>query len=74
LLIADEPTGKSWSENGARILDLISEVNRELGIRFACHHSREVAPIANRIFFMRDGSIERIETSALKESHPIAAV
>ena len=75
LLIADEPTGNLDSENGARILDLISEVNRDLGITvLLATHSREVASIANRIFFMRDGCIERIESSVLKESDSIAAV
>ncbi len=75
LLIADEPTGNLDSENGARILDLITEVNRDLGITvLLATHSREVASTAGRIFFMRDGCIERIESSALKESRPIAAV
>jgi putative ABC transport system ATP-binding protein len=75
VLIADEPTGNLDSENGSRILDLISEVNHDLGITvLLATHSREVAAITNRIFFMRDGCIERMESSALKESHPIAAI
>ena len=75
LLIADEPTGNLDSENGTRILNLISEVNRDLHITvLLATHSGDVAAIANRIFFMRDGCIERIESSALKESHPIAAI
>jgi putative ABC transport system ATP-binding protein len=75
LLIADEPTGNLDSENGAKILDLISEVNHDLGVTvLLATHSREVAAIANRIFFMRDGLIERIDSSALKERRPIAAV
>jgi putative ABC transport system ATP-binding protein len=75
LLIADEPTGNLDSENGSRILDLLAEVNRELHITILlATHSREVASIANRVFFMRDGIIERIEIPAMKESDPIAAV
>jgi len=50
-------------------------LNRALGITvLLATHSREVASIANRIFFMRDGCIERIESSTLKEPDSIAAV
>lgn len=61
LLIADEPTGNLDSENGARVLALLDELNRELGVTLLlATHSPEVAAAAQRIVQMRDGLIEKI--------------
>ena len=44
LLIADEPTGNLDSENGARVLALLAEINRDLGVTLLlATHSPEVA-------------------------------
>ena len=60
LLIADEPTGNLDSENGARVLRLLSELNREMGLTILlATHSIETAEAADRIVHMRDGAIER---------------
>ncbi len=62
LLIADEPTGNLDSENGARILQLLSELNYELQLTILlATHSRETAAAAQKIIFIRDGLIEREE-------------
>ncbi len=60
LIIADEPTGNLDSDNGARVLDLLAELNRErrLSIVLATHDS-DVARRATRILHMRDGRIDR---------------
>jgi putative ABC transport system ATP-binding protein len=56
LLVADEPTGNLDSENGARVLALLAELNRELGITILlATHSHEVAAAASRVFRMKDG-------------------
>ncbi len=56
LLIADEPTGNLDSENGRRVLALLSEINRELGITILlATHSVEVSDAAHRVVHMRDG-------------------
>jgi putative ABC transport system ATP-binding protein len=56
LLVADEPTGNLDSENGAKVLALLSELNRELGITILlATHATEVASAAGRVLRMRDG-------------------
>jgi putative ABC transport system ATP-binding protein len=56
LLIADEPTGNLDSENGARVLALLSDVNRESGVTILlATHAAEVAASARRVLRMRDG-------------------
>lgn len=56
LLVADEPTGNLDSENGARVLALLAELNRELGITILlATHAHEVAAAAGRVLRMKDG-------------------
>jgi ABC-type lipoprotein export system ATPase subunit len=56
LLVADEPTGNLDSENGARVLALLAELNQELGITILlATHALEVAAAAGRVMRMRDG-------------------
>jgi putative ABC transport system ATP-binding protein len=64
LLIADEPTGNLDSENGARVLDLLGELNRELNLTILlATHGAEAAAAADRIVRMRDGRVETIEAA-----------
>jgi len=59
LLVADEPTGNLDSENGARILSLLRELNRELAVTMLlATHASEIAASAQRVIRMRDGRIE----------------
>ena len=56
LLVADEPTGNLDSENGANVLSLIGELNRELGVTvLLATHAADVAAAAKRVFRMKDG-------------------
>jgi putative ABC transport system ATP-binding protein len=56
LLVADEPTGNLDSENGANVLALVGELNREMGVTvLLATHAADVAAAANRILKMRDG-------------------
>ena len=60
LLIADEPTGNLDSENGAKVLHLLSELNRTMKLTILlATHSRETADAAQKIIYLRDGIIER---------------
>lgn len=61
LLIADEPTGNLDSENGARVLALLVELNREMGLTILlATHGAETAAVAKRLIRMRDGQIESV--------------
>jgi len=56
LLVADEPTGNLDSENGANVLSLIAELNRELGITvLLATHAADIAGAAKRVLRMKDG-------------------
>ena len=56
LLVADEPTGNLDSENGAKVLALIRELNAEMGITILlATHSAEIAAAAARVLRMKDG-------------------
>jgi putative ABC transport system ATP-binding protein len=56
LLVADEPTGNLDSENGANVLALISELNKELNVTvLLATHAADVAAAAGRVVRMKDG-------------------
>lgn len=56
LLIADEPTGSLDSTNGRRVLELLQELNRELGVAvLMATHDAGVASAAGKILAMKDG-------------------
>ena len=58
LLIADEPTGNLDSVNGATILALLLELNRETGVSILlATHASDVADAAHRVVQMKDGRI-----------------
>lgn len=58
LLIADEPTGSLDSANGAKVLELFKELNRELGITILlATHDAGVAGAAGRLLRMKDGVV-----------------
>ena len=56
LLIADEPTGNLDSENGARVLELLMELNTQSNtVLLLATHDDDVAARAGRVLHMRDG-------------------
>jgi len=65
LLVADEPTGNLDSENGARVFELLRDLNArsEMTILLATHAS-ELAAAAHRVVYLRDGRVERVEARA----------
>ena len=68
LILADEPTGNLDSENGAQIMTLLAEINRDFGvIIILATHSDEAAQFTHRVIHMRDGLIERITENLKSE-------
>ncbi|HXE79857.1 MAG TPA: ABC transporter ATP-binding protein [Vicinamibacterales bacterium] len=62
LIIADEPTGSLDSANGARVLALLRELNREAGITvLLATHAADLAAAADLVVHLRDGRIEQME-------------
>lgn len=58
LVLADEPTGNLDVENGERLMELLLELNRDIGTTFIiATHNPEVAKKADRIIHLRDGMI-----------------
>jgi putative ABC transport system ATP-binding protein len=58
LLIADEPTGSLDTTNGQRVLELLKQLNQDLGVAILlATHDSSVAASAKREVRMRDGTI-----------------
>jgi len=60
LLLADEPTGNLDSKNGAAVLSLLREINKNDGCTIVMvTHSEEAASSGERKIFLKDGRVER---------------
>jgi ABC-type lipoprotein export system ATPase subunit len=71
LLLADEPTGELDSMTAAEVLDLLRELNRELGLTILIvTHDINVASSADRTIAIRDG---RTSTETVRRDAPLAA-
>jgi putative ABC transport system ATP-binding protein len=59
LVLADEPTGSLDSANGEQVMQLLTELNRELRVTIIlATHAAEAARYARRVIRLRDGLIE----------------
>jgi putative ABC transport system ATP-binding protein len=62
IILADEPTGNLDSKNATKVGELLREVNETSGKAvLLVTHNLEVAMYADRIAYMKDGVIERVE-------------
>lgn len=62
LILADEPTGNLDTKTGNEIMDVFKYLNKEEGITIILvTHDPEVAEIADKIIYVRDGLIESVE-------------
>ena len=62
LLLCDEPTGALDSESGIQVLKLIHYFCRNYGKPVVLiTHNQSIARIADRIFYFRDGRLEKTE-------------
>lgn len=64
ILLCDEPTGALDSETGVQILKLLSEFHKQYQKTVVViTHNEKIARIADRIFYFKDGNLERIKTN-----------
>ena len=62
LILADEPTGNLDSSTGDEVMQLLRKLNAESGVTLiVVTHDPEVAAYADRIVYLRDGGVEKIE-------------
>ena len=68
LLLCDEPTGALDSKNSVEVVKLLVKVKEEMGCPvIAITHNAAMAQVADRVFYMKDGVLEKIVTN----EHPI---
>ena len=70
LLLCDEPTGALDSTTGRSILSLLQRTGREYGMtEIIITHNQTLIPMGDRVIYIKNGLVERIETNA----HPLDA-
>jgi len=61
VLLCDEPTGNLDLKTGAAIHSLLQKLNKERGVTIICAtHDHRLINMADRILWIRDGTVERI--------------
>ena len=69
ILLCDEPTGALDSKTGIVVLEAIERVNRELGTTTAIiTHNAVTAGMADRVIYLGDGQITRIDNNTHRVS------
>ncbi len=62
VILADEPTGNLDAKTGQEIIDLLHRLRRERNVTIVtATHDAKMLRISDRIAWMRDGKLERIE-------------
>ena len=62
VLLADEPTGNLDTERSIEIMELLTDLNKRLGITVVMvTHEAEMASFAHTIIHFRDGLVERVD-------------
>ena len=62
IVLADEPTGNLDLKTGLEIIKLMTVMNEERGVTVMCNtHDLKIIDASDRIAWVRDGKIERIE-------------
>jgi putative ABC transport system ATP-binding protein len=63
IVLADEPTGNLDTRTGLEIIDLLKRLNEENGVTIiTATHDTKMLDVSDRIFYMADGKIEKMET------------
>ncbi len=65
VLLCDEPTGALDYQTGKLVLEVIARINRELGTTaLVITHNAAIAAMADRVIYLGDGRIQKIEANA----------
>jgi putative ABC transport system ATP-binding protein len=68
VLLCDEPTGALDSKTGVRVLEALSQVNRELGTTTALiTHNAAIKDMAHRVLLFGDGRITGTQVNATRK-------
>jgi putative ABC transport system ATP-binding protein len=63
IVLADEPTGNLDLKTGMDIISLLIEMNRQRGVTIMCNtHDLKIIDASDRIVWIRDGQVSKIET------------
>ncbi|NLM14078.1 MAG: ABC transporter ATP-binding protein, partial [Epulopiscium sp.] len=69
ILLCDEPTGALDITTGLQVLKLLRKFNKEYKKTvIIITHNGEIAKMADRVFYIKDGRLDRIETN----EHPLS--
>jgi len=70
IVLADEPTGNLDLRTGREIIELLLKLKQEMGVTvISATHDMKMLDVSDRVVWIRDGMIERIESrEALKIS------
>ena len=69
VLLCDEPTGALDYQTGKLVLEVIARINNELGTTaIVITHNAAIAAMADRVVYLGDGTIQRIERNGHKVS------
>ncbi len=70
IVLADEPTGNLDLKTGTEIIHLLKKLNREQGVTvISATHDLKMVDVSDRIVWIRDGRIAKIEERAEIELH-----
>ena len=69
IILADEPTGNLDLKTGKEIIDLLRRLNEESGVTvISATHDLKMVDVSDRIIWIRDGLIDRIQTRSEMEA------
>jgi putative ABC transport system ATP-binding protein len=67
VLLCDEPTGALDSQTGVLVLKALEQINRELGTTtVVITHNAGIAAMADRVIYLSDGQVQRVQLNAEK--------
>ena len=70
IVLADEPTGNLDLQTGLDIINLLHILNRERKVTMiAATHDLKIIDVSDRVVWVRDGKIERIEEKGAKQEN-----